>query len=88
MENEINQAVVDLGLKAKRVQENQDLKDVLEHIYADLFKQFRKSNIRDMEEREDLHKLAYAVEYLEHKIAKYIEAGEHEIKTKAEVDDD
>ncbi|UXS04523.1 hypothetical protein [Agrobacterium tumefaciens] len=88
MENEINQAVVDLGLKAKRLKENQDFRDVLDHMYADLFKQFRKTNLKSVEDREDIHGLSYAVEFLEHKIGKYIEAGEIEIKTKTAVDDE
>lgn len=88
MEDEINQAVVDLGQKAERLQANPDLRDILDHMYADLFKQFRKSNVSDVEGREKLHTLSYAVEFLEHKIASYIDAGKHEIKTKTQVDDD
>jgi hypothetical protein len=87
MEYEVNQEVVDLGNKAKRIRDNQDFKDVVAHIYADMFKQFRKTNIGSVEEREDLHKLTYAVELLEHKIAKYVEAAEYEIATNEELAD-
>jgi hypothetical protein len=81
MENEINQEVVDLGSKAKRIRDNQDFKDVVEHIYEKMFRQFRKTNIANAAEREDLHKLTYAVEYFEHTIQKMVEAAEYEIKT-------
>jgi len=88
MENEIDQAIVDLGNKAKRIRESLDFMDVVEHIKGDLFKQFTKTNVGDVQSREDLHKLAYAVEYFEHKLAKYVDAAEHEIKTKTDEDED
>jgi hypothetical protein len=88
VENEINYELVQLGQKAKRILESEDFKDVMAQIQADLFKQFRKTNFADAENREDIHQLSYAVDLLEAKFNSYANAADYEIKTKKEVEDD
>lgn len=80
MEREKDQAVIDLGNRAKRLTENEDFKVVIEKLKVDLFSQFTKTNIADSEDRENLHKLTYAISYLEKRIEKFISLAKYELR--------
>lgn len=87
MENEINWEIVNFGETAKRLKDSDDYKEVIERINADIFKQFRRTHIASVSDRENIHALAHAVDALELYMQKYVDAAKLE-KAKAEPDED
>lgn len=77
----MNQATIARGQNAKRVLDMPEFKATIEEVRNELFDQFRKTNIADTEQREDLHKVMYACDLFVSRLQKYSEQADFEIKS-------
>ncbi|WVT74012.1 hypothetical protein QM996_02540 [Sinorhizobium chiapasense] len=75
----MNQEIIALGQNAKRVLEMAEFKATIEEVRKELFDQFRKTNVSDVDQREDLHKVMYACDLFVARLEKYVETAESEI---------
>ncbi|SCX36030.1 hypothetical protein [Agrobacterium rosae] len=71
--------IIARGKNAERVLEIPELSQTLEAIRMDLFDQFRRTNIVEVEAREDLHRISYALDLFEKKIASYVSQMKFEL---------
>lgn len=77
----MNQETIARGQNAKRVLDMPEFKATIEEVRKEIFDQFRKTNVGDAEQREDLHKIAYACDLFVARLQKYAEQAEFEIKS-------
>lgn len=76
----MNQEIVTRGQNAKRVLEMPEFKATIDEVRKELFDQFRKTNVSDAEQREDLHRVMYACDLFVSRLQKYVEQSDFEIK--------
>ncbi|MDR6757207.1 hypothetical protein J2Y48_002503 [Mycoplana sp. BE70] len=83
----MNQEIIARGQNAKRVLDMPEFKATIEEVRKELFDQFRKTNVADSEQREDLHKIMYACDLFVSRLQKYVEAGEFEVNSSQQQED-
>lgn len=76
----MNYEIITRGQNAKRVLETPEFKSTLDEVRRDIFDQFKRTNVMERSEREEIHRIAYAVDMLVAKLEKYWEIAEYEIK--------
>lgn len=71
--------IIARGIRATNVLENYDFKTIIADVEQDLFKQFRKTNVDELNKREETHRLAYTIDLLKAKLQKYVNESKIEI---------
>lgn len=77
----MNHELVARGRNAKRVLDLPEFKNAIGEVQKDIFEQFKRTNVMDAEAREELHRVAYAVDLFVAKLEKYHAEAEYEIKS-------
>jgi|GEM_PF-2207823 len=67
--------VIDKAKVAKRLQENEDFKLIMDSIESDIFATFKAVDIGDSERLANVHALSHGFKLVNDRIAKYVEAG-------------
>lgn len=77
----MNFELVARGQNAKRVLDLPEFKNAIGEVQKDIFDQFKRTNVMDADKREELHRVAYAVDLFVAKLEKYHAEAEYEIKS-------
>lgn len=77
------QDIIARGQDAKRVLEMPEFKNTLEEVRLDIFNQFKRTTMLQVEEREAIHGIACALDMFVAKIEKYWSTAEYEMKLNA-----
>ncbi|QRM54740.1 hypothetical protein [Sinorhizobium sp. BG8] len=75
----MNREIIERGQTAKRLLESPEWKACLEYLDRDLIAQFRKTNVNEVNEREDIHKVMYWSDLFSDRLSKYVEKAETEV---------
>ncbi|XUY28549.1 hypothetical protein RMR21_015645 [Agrobacterium sp. rho-8.1] len=83
----MNQEIIARGQNAKRVLDMPEFKSLTEEVQTELFGQFRKTNVNDRSEREEIHRVIYACDLFVARLEKYVSQAETEIAMANQVPD-
>ncbi|MGV1751535.1 hypothetical protein [Agrobacterium sp. CG674] len=83
----MNQEIIARGQNAKRVLALPEFKALVDEVQTELFDQFRKTNVNDRSEREEVHRIVYACDLFIHRLEKYVALAEDEISHSQQVPD-
>lgn len=64
--------VLRLSEAASRLKDNADFNLITSEIRKELFASFSKTNVPDVEAREEIHRLSYTLDLIEKRMEKYI----------------
>lgn len=75
----MNQEIIARGQNAKRVLEMPEFKMLADEVRTEIFDRFRKTNVNDRSEREEIHRIMYACDLFVDRLEKYVSQAETEI---------
>lgn len=76
----MNREIIARGEQAKRVLELPEFQQMVKEVENEIFDRFRKTNVSDRAEREEIHRIMYACDLFVNRLNKYVTQAETEIK--------
>lgn len=69
---------IDIANAAIRLKDNDDFKDIMRLIEADIFEAFKNTKIGEVDELQNVHQLSHGFKLINQRIDKYIEIASFE----------
>lgn len=82
----MNKEKITRGQQAKRILDMPDFQAITNEVRKDLFDQFRKTNVSNIEERERIHQIAYAFDLLDKQLQQYVSEAVFELNAAEQLD--
>jgi len=79
--------IIGRGDNARHVLKLPEFATTMEAVKADLFKQFTQTNVAQVDDRENLHKIAYALDLFVKKLEAYVQQADYELAQAATTPD-
>lgn len=83
----MNQEIIARGRNAKRVLDMPEFQMLTDEVRTEIFNRFRKTNVVDREEREEIHRIMYACDLFIARLEKYVAQAETEIAVSSHEND-
>lgn len=76
----MDKKIIARGEQARRVLDMPEFQQMVKEVENEIFDRFRKTNVSDSQEREDIHRIMYACDLFVNRLNKYVTQAVTEIK--------